>query len=89
MTLVTPLTDLKKAKAPQAVQYNKASTEIEYSLSQQPVLQYLDFSLTFILQTGASTVELGVMLSQNFQGMENLTLCISWKLQLRETGYSP
>lgn len=79
--LTAPLADLTNVTAPRTVHWtselDEVSTETKVTLYQQRVL------LTpILLQANASTVSLGTILAQTFQGVEHRRWYLFQKLQL-------
>lgn len=58
------------------------------TLTSSPVLHSTDFNLPFLLQTDASEMGFGVVLSQVFDGEEHPVANISSKLSPAENGYT-
>ena len=56
-------------------------------LTSSPILRASDYSLPFIVRTGASDIGLGVVLSQLVDGIEHLVSFLSRKLLPREGNY--
>ncbi|XP_041102688.1 uncharacterized protein LOC121313985 [Polyodon spathula] len=91
-TIVSPLIDLTKKSAPNTVKWSDECQEafdmIKRILCQAPALVSPDFDREFILQTDASDVGLGAVLSQEIDGVEHPVLYISRKMAQRERNYS-
>ncbi|KAM8939633.1 isocitrate dehydrogenase [NAD] subunit beta, mitochondrial [Pelodytes ibericus] len=91
-TRAAPLTDLIKAKAPDTVKWNddaeKSFVDLRTALCMHPVLVAPDFKKHFFLQTDASDVGLGAVLSQMIGGEEHPVLFLSRKLLPREQNYA-
>ncbi|CAM5162290.1 unnamed protein product [Natator depressus] len=91
-TRASPLTDLLKARGPDMVKWTdateKAFMDLLTALCSNPVLIAPDFNKEFILQTDASEVELGAVLSQMVGDEEHPILYLSRKLLLREQKYT-
>lgn len=83
-TLAVPFIDLKKSSQPRKVQWSGDCKHTFHTLkewlSREPVLSHLDFSKWFILQTDASEVDLGVVLSQEHEGEEHPVLYLNRQL---------
>ncbi|MGH0153042.1 UNVERIFIED_CONTAM: hypothetical protein FKN15_023917, partial [Acipenser sinensis] len=91
-TITAPLSDLTKKAAPVKVKWSEAAetafqTVIEI-LCNEPVLAVADFTKMFIVQTDASDVGLGAVLSQMKEGVEHPLMYLSRKLLPRERGYA-
>ncbi|CAJ0968777.1 unnamed protein product [Ranitomeya imitator] len=86
------LTDLLKGKKTVMVKWNPQAEEAFQSLKSalcgQPVLISPDFKKTFIVQTDASEVGLGAVLSQEVNGDEHPVTYLSRKLTPAEKNYS-
>jgi hypothetical protein len=65
----------KKAKFSREPEQQKAFDELKRAISESPALRMADFSKTFILQTDASGVALGAVLSQEVDGYRQ---CIAY-----------
>ena len=67
-TLISPLTDLTRRRAPNRVQWRDkqeaAFTNVKEVLSKEPILKLPDLDKEFILQTDASDVGIGACLLQ-------------------------
>ncbi len=91
-SLAASLTDLTRKGQPEKVQWSSASEEafqrIKEALTSEPVLRAPDFSCPFLLQTDASDMGLGAVLSQIQEGEEHLLLYISRKLTPAERNYA-
>ncbi|CAM4611079.1 unnamed protein product [Lepidochelys kempii] len=91
-TRASPLTDLVKARGPDMVKWTDAAegafTDLRTALCNDPVLTAPDFNREFILQTDASEVGLGAVLSQMVGEKEHLILYLSRKLLPREQKYA-
>ena len=91
-TRAAPLTDLIKARSSDTVKWNSKAEEafagLRAALCAQPVLVAPDFGKEFFLQTDASEVGLGAVLSQNVDGEEHPVLYLSRKLLPREQRYA-
>ena len=91
-TRAAPLTDLIKARSPDTVKWNSEAEEafagLRAALCAQPVLVTPVFKKEFFLQTDASEVGLGAVLSQYVGGEEHPVLYLSRKLLPREQRYA-
>ncbi|MGH0125867.1 UNVERIFIED_CONTAM: hypothetical protein FKN15_074287 [Acipenser sinensis] len=91
-TIVNPLVELTKKTAPKIVRWTGecqgAFDTIKRRLCQAPALISPDFSKEFILQTDASQIGLGAVLSQQVDGVEHPIIYMSKKLAPREINYS-
>uniref|UniRef100_A0A803JIM9 Gypsy retrotransposon integrase-like protein 1 n=1 Tax=Xenopus tropicalis TaxID=8364 RepID=A0A803JIM9_XENTR len=91
-TIASPLTDLTKAKAPVVVRWSteaeEAFVKLKEALCAHPVLVAPDFRKGFIVQTDASDVGLGAVLSQEINGEEHPVYYLSRKLNSQERNYS-
>ncbi len=91
-SLAASLTDLTRKGQPEKVQWSSASEEafqrIKEALTSEPVLRAPDFSCPFLLQTDASDMGLGAVLSQIQEGEEHPLLYISRKLTPAERNYA-
>lgn len=91
-SLAAPLTDLTKGKNATVVQWSAeaiaAFCRLKQALCQEPVLVAPDFQKEFLLQTDASKLGLGVVLSQVVGGDEHPIMYLSWKLMPAESNYS-
>ena len=92
-TIAVPLTNLTKKSASAHVQWGKeqkcAFDQLKEMLTSSPVLNNPDFSRPFILQTDASDVGIGSVLSQmDEKGEEHPIAYASRKLLPRETRYA-
>ena len=65
-----------------------AFTQLKEALCRSPVLATLDFSRTFVLQTDASQVGVGAVLSQIQDNVEHPIIYISRKLLKHERNYA-
>ncbi|CAM4532654.1 unnamed protein product [Caretta caretta] len=87
-----PLTDLIKARGPEILKWTDtaegAFTDLRTALCCHPVLIAPDFEKEFILQTDASEVGLGAILSQMVGEEEHPILYLSRKLLPREQKYT-
>ena len=72
-TLISPLTDLTRSRAPNRVEWGDkheaAFTKVKGVLSKEPILKLPDLDKEFILQTDASDVGIGACLLQQHQGV--------------------
>ncbi|KAG6922256.1 hypothetical protein G0U57_003144, partial [Chelydra serpentina] len=88
----SPLTDLRKARGPDMVKWTDAAenafTDLRTALCSNPVLIAPDVSKEFILQTDASEVGLGAVLSQLVGDEEHPIPYLSRKLLPREQKYA-
>ena len=66
----------------------KAFWTLQEALCCNPVLVVPDFEREFVVQTDASEVGLGAVLSQEVEGVEHPILFLCRKLEPRETNYS-
>ncbi|CAM5078371.1 unnamed protein product, partial [Eretmochelys imbricata] len=91
-TSASPLTDLVKARGPDMVKWTDAAvrafTALWTALCNNPVLIAPDFNREFILQTDASEVVVGTVLSQMVGEEEHPILYLSRKLLPREQKYA-
>lgn len=92
-TIAAPLSDLTKASSSNQItwmeKHQKAFLELKSCLTAEPVLRNPDFSLPFILQTDASDVGIGSVLSQvDDNGEEHPIAFASRKLLPRERRYA-
>ncbi|CAM5155444.1 unnamed protein product [Natator depressus] len=91
-TRASPLTDLVKAQGPDMVKWTDAAegafTDLQTALCNDPVLIAPDFNREFILQTDASEVGLGAVLSQMVGEEKHLILCLSRELLPREQKFA-
>ncbi|CAM4582851.1 unnamed protein product [Caretta caretta] len=91
-TRAGPLMDLIKARGPKIVKWSDAaegaSADLRTALCCHPVLITPDFKKEFILQTDASEVGLGAVLSQMAGEEEHPILYLSRKLLPREQKYA-
>ena len=87
-----PLTALTKKVAPTIVLWTPECEEsflkLRSWLTSSPILMAPDYSLPFIVQTDASDIGLGVVLSQVVDGSEHPVCFLSRKLLPRERNYS-
>ncbi|XP_064419124.1 G-protein coupled receptor family C group 6 member A-like [Latimeria chalumnae] len=90
-TQAAALTDMIKAKAPNMITWtpeaDAAFQDLSTALCGALVFFVPDFNRNFVLQTDASNMGLGVVLSQEFEGEEHLVLYLSRKLLPREQRY--
>ena len=90
--IAAPLSDLTKASLPNKVRWTpdceQAFTTLKKALMNKPVLRNPDFQKPFMLQTDASDVGLGAVLSQSDDGEEHPVAYYSRKLLPRETRYA-
>ncbi|GFT57827.1 retrovirus-related Pol polyprotein from transposon 297 [Trichonephila clavipes] len=92
-TIASPLTDalkekIKKEKITWDEKCGKAFEELKAKLVTQPILFAPDFATDFILQTDASEVGAGVVLSQRIEGEEHPIVFLSKKFSKVERNYS-
>ena len=92
-TIAAPLTELTRAFAPNKVHWEqpheKTFLKLKCCLTSNPVLRNPDFFKTFVLQTDASNVGIGSVLSQvDDSGEEHPVAYASRKLLPRETRYA-
>ncbi|GFT58084.1 retrovirus-related Pol polyprotein from transposon 297 [Trichonephila clavipes] len=92
-TIASPLTDalkgkIKKEKITWDEKCRKAFEELKAKLVSQPILFAPDFATDFILQTDASEVGAGVVLSQRIEGEEHPIVFLSKKFSKAERNYS-
>lgn len=91
-TMAAPLTDLTKGGKAVMVSWNpeaeRAFQELKVALCNQPVLITPDFKKEFVVQTDASDVGLGAVLSQEVGGEEHPVTYLSRKLSPAERNYS-
>ena len=91
--LARPLTDLTRKQQPDPVQWTPACEEafiaLKKALVDPPVLHNPDFNQPFILQTDASDLAIGAVLSQKgADGLEHPVSYFSRKLLPHETRYA-
>ncbi|XP_053873204.1 uncharacterized protein LOC128831095, partial [Malaclemys terrapin pileata] len=90
--IAAPLTGLLTKDSPRQViwttECDRAFRTLKKCLCSEPVLYSPDFNLPFVLQTDASEVGLGAVLSQDVGGEEHPVLYISRKLFPREKNYA-
>ncbi|GFW99778.1 retrovirus-related Pol polyprotein from transposon 297 [Trichonephila clavipes] len=92
-TIASPLTGalkgkIKKEKITWDEKCGKAFEELKAKLVTQPILFAPDFATEFILQTDASEVGAGVVLSQRIEGEEHPIVFLSKKFSKAERNYS-
>ncbi|GFS56332.1 retrovirus-related Pol polyprotein from transposon 297 [Trichonephila clavipes] len=92
-TIASPLTDalngkIKKEKITWDEKCGKAFEELKAKFVTQPILFAPDFATEFILQTDASEVGAGVVLSQRIEGEEHPIVFPSKKFSKAERNYS-
>ncbi|MGH0125953.1 UNVERIFIED_CONTAM: hypothetical protein FKN15_025173 [Acipenser sinensis] len=91
-TIAFPLTELTRNRCPLMVKWSpeaeKAFTTLKEALCSSPVLVVPDFSKEFLVQTDASEVGLGAVLSQEVDGVEHPIMFLSRKLEDREHNYA-
>ncbi|GFW76133.1 retrovirus-related Pol polyprotein from transposon 297 [Trichonephila clavipes] len=92
-TIASPLTDalkgkIKKEKITWDEKCGKAFEELKAKLVTQPILFAPDFATDFILQTDASEVGAGVVLSQRIEGEEHPIVFLSKKFSKAKRNYS-
>ncbi|XP_075768775.1 uncharacterized protein LOC142821515 isoform X2 [Pelodiscus sinensis] len=91
-SVAAPLTDLTRKGQPERVRWTAACDdafqELKDRLVRAPVLAQPDFNKPFTLQTDASEVGLGAVLTQEEEGQEHPILYLSRKLFPREKGYA-
>ena len=88
----TPLTNMLRKDKPRQPKWTdetvKAFNQLKDEMTKAPVLANPDFKEPFIIQTDASTVAIGAVLSQNINDKEHPIAYISRKLLPREQNYS-
>ncbi|GFU14810.1 retrovirus-related Pol polyprotein from transposon 297 [Trichonephila clavipes] len=92
-TIASPLTDalkgkIKKEKITWDEKCGKAFEELKAKLVSQPILFAPEFATDFILQTDASEVGAGVVLSQRIEGEGHPIVFLSKKFSKAERNYS-
>ena len=92
-SISAPLTELLKKGKPELVQWTAQCEEafqtLKCKLSELPVLKVPDFSKPFVVQTDASVVEMGAVLSQTDEnGHKHPIAFASQKLKPREQKYA-
>lgn len=91
-SIACPLTDLTKKGQPEKVHWTKeverAFQELKAALTASPVLHAPDYNCPFILQTDASDIGVGAVLSQVQEGEEHPIVYISRKLSPAESRYA-
>ena len=90
-TIAEPLTELTRKKLPEKVEWNSraelAFQRLKEMLISAPLMKNPDFNCTFILQTDASGVGVGAVLSQGEEEDQPIAY-FSRKLLPREQAYS-
>ena len=90
-TIAEPLTELTRKKLPEKVEWNSraelAFQRLKEMLISAPLMKNRDFNRTFILQTDASGVDVGAVLSQGEDEDQPIPY-FSRKLLPREQAYS-
>lgn len=88
---MAPLSDLLKNESPKRILWTRACEEVFQTLNawlpQEPILYSPDFAKEFLLQTDASNVGLGAVLSQVVGGVQHPILYISRELFPQEKTY--
>lgn len=91
-TIAVPLSDLTKGKQSNMVKWNPeaedAFQKLKVALCTQPVLITPDFSKEFVVQTDASDVGIGAVLSQTRDGEEHPIVYLSRKVNEHEKRYA-
>jgi hypothetical protein len=91
-TLIAPISDLTKSKAPNTVEWGEpqesAFVRIKDILSSEPILKLPDLEKDFILQTDASNLGVGACLLQEHNGRKHPVMYASRKLLDREQNYA-
>lgn len=91
-SLAAPLFELTKTNRKSHFQWNEEAEEafqkLKDALCHGPVLATVDYSLPLVLQTDASMVGLGAVLSQVKEGIEQPIMYISRKLLKHERNYA-
>ncbi len=91
-TKAAPLTELTRKCHPNQVRWTKEAeqsfTDLKQALSCELILQAPNFNEPFVLQTDASELGVGAMLSQILKGMEHPVMFISRKLLPHEKNYA-
>ena len=91
-TLAVPLFNLTKKEGKRHIEWTEEAEasfqKLKDALCQEPVLATVDFDLPFVLQTDASDVGLGAVLSQVRDQIEQPITYISRKLLQQEQNYS-
>lgn len=90
--IAVPLTDLTKGTKSAMVRWSpeaeRAFQELKQALCRQPVFMAPDFSREFVVQTDASEVGLGAVMSQVVNGEEHPVIYLSRKLSPAERNYA-
>ena len=90
--LAVPLFNLTKKEGKRHIEWTEEAEasfqKLKDALCQEPVLATVDFDLPFVLQTDASDVGLGAVLSQVRDQIEQPITYISRKLLQHEQNYS-
>uniref|UniRef100_A0A803JM67 Gypsy retrotransposon integrase-like protein 1 n=1 Tax=Xenopus tropicalis TaxID=8364 RepID=A0A803JM67_XENTR len=91
-TIAVPLTDLTKGTKSIMIKWNSEAEQafqtLKKALCSQPVLITPDFTKKFIVQTDASDVGVGAVLSQIREGAEHPIVFLSKKLNIHERNYA-
>ncbi|XP_066460899.1 zinc finger protein 850-like [Eleutherodactylus coqui] len=91
-TIAAPLTELTKGRSSTMIKWNdeaeQAFRKLKTALCREPVLITTDFSKTFVVQTVASDVGVGAVVSQAVRGEEHPATYLSRKLTPAERNYS-
>ena len=91
-TIASPLTDLTKKSCPNKVEWKEihqcAFDKLKHCLSNEPILNLVDLSKDFILQTDASDSGLGAVLQQTVDGERKPVAYASRKMSTAERKYS-
>jgi hypothetical protein len=87
-----PLTALTQKSEPTVIKWTSkcegSFQKLKSLLISSPILRSPDYSLPFVVQTDASDIGLGVVLSQVVEGVEHPVCFLSRKLLPREKNYS-
>ena len=88
-TLISPLTDLTRSRAPNRVEWGTRRKQLSrrWRKSKESILKLPDLDKEIILQTDASDVGIGACLLQQHEGVKHPVLYASKKLIERERNY--